>query len=394
MIHRDLEPALSKAASSFPIVTLTGPRQSGKSTLCRALFKHLGHATLEDTSVRAFALSDPHRFLAGFPNGAVIDEFQHAPDLASNLQIIVDEDQRPARWILTCSENLSITARVSQSLAGRSAILTLLPASRSEVVRFDTHPTTVDTALRTGGYLRILDKGLDPTTWLVSYVTTYVERDARSILNIADLAGFQKFVQMCAGRTAQVLNLSALAADCGITQPTAKAWLSVLEASYLVVLLRPWFRNHGSRLVKAPKLHFIDSGLVCYLLGIHTDQQLASHPLRASIFESWAVSEVLKQRLSRGESPNFSGLFYYRDQKQREADLLIERHEGALGHALIEIKSGSTISADAFNSLDRVTAALPADLKLSRYLIHGGSELQNRTAATVIPWTGIQNVRW
>lgn len=302
VIPRDIAPLLRKAARNFPAVTLTGPRQSGKTTLCRALFPKLPYVSLEALDIRSFAIEDPRAFLAQFPKGAVIDEAQQAPDLPSYLQGIIDDDPKPGRWILTGSQNLSLLESVSQSLAGRSAVLNLLPLARSEVTRFKKHPRTLDETLLAGGYPRIFDRKLDPSEWLRSYVATYIERDVRTVSNVGDLATFQRFLELCAGRTSRLLNYSSLAADCGISQPTAKAWLSILETSFITFRLSPFHSNLRRRLVKMPKLHFHDSGLVCWLLGIREASQLRSHPLRGAIFESWVVSEILKHRTNRGEA--------------------------------------------------------------------------------------------
>jgi len=241
MITRDVEPRLKSLAKQYPAIVLTGPRQSGKSTLCQKVFASRPYTTLESPDVRAFALEDPRGFLKQFPKGAILDEIQNAPQLTSYLQEIIDNDPAPGRWILTGSHNLSVMESTSQSLAGRSAVLHLLPLSRHEVVSFEKHPQTLNETLLTGGYPRILDRQLRPADWLSAYVATYLERDVRALSNIGDLVAFQRFVQLCAGRVAQLLNFSSLANDSGVSQPTAKAWSSVLEASFIAFRL-PWKR--------------------------------------------------------------------------------------------------------------------------------------------------------
>lgn len=380
MVIRDLQTRFRHTATSFPVVTLTGPRQSGKSTLCRSLLPDKPYANLEEPDTRAFAAEDPRGFLAQFPKGAIIDEVQRCPDLPSYLQPIVDADPKPGRWILTGSQNLSVQASVVQSLAGRTAVLHLLPLAWSETIRFKSHPSSLDEAMLTGGYPRILDKRLAPADWLGSYVATYLERDVRSLSNIGDLAAFQRFVQLCAGRTAQLLNLSALAADAGVSQPTAKAWLSILEATFIAFRLQPWHANLGKRLVKAPKLHFYDTGLACWLMGIRTPEQLRTHPLRGPIFETWVVTELLKHRTNRGES---TGLYFYRDAHQVEVDVLIEE-PGKF--TLVEAKAGQTVSDDLLKNLFAVGQALGKRGQIESLAVIGGDRTQKRTQVAVVSW--------
>jgi len=389
MVDRDLIPHLRKAARQFPAVTLTGPRQSGKSTLCRMVFPKLPYANLEAPDVRAFAADDPRGFLAQYPKGAIIDEVQRVPELPSYLQGVIDADPKHGRWILTGSQNLALLESVSQSLAGRTALLNLLPMARSEIVRFKKYPKTLDEAMISGGYPRIFDKRLDPADWLGSYVGTYIERDVRTISNIGDLTTFQRFIELCAGRTAQLLNYSALAADCGISQPTAKAWLSVLETSFIAFRLQPYHSNLRKRLVKMPKLHFYDTGLVCWLLGIRTPNQLRSHPLRGAIFESWVVSEIVKHRINRGES---NGLSFYRDRDGVEADLLIEHPEGL---TIVEVKAAQTASRNLFDGIGRVRDHLNDENQSSKAIVaYGGDELQRRRIAQLVPWSNLHDLHW
>ena len=389
IVDRDLTPKLRKAARQFPVVTLTGPRQSGKSTLCRAVFPRLPYVSLEAPDIRVFARDDPRAFLAQFPRGAVIDEVQRAPDLPSYLQGIIDSDPKPGRWILTGSQNLSLLESVSQSLAGRTAVLHLLPLARSEVVRFKRPPKTLDETLVAGGYPRIFDQGLDPSDWLRSYVATYIERDVRTISNVGDLVIFQRFVELCAGRTAQLLNYSSLAADCGISQPSAKAWLSILETSFVAFRLPTFRSNLRKRLVKMPKLHFYDTGLVCWLLGIRTPEQLHSHPLRGAIFESWVVSEINKHRVNHGET---GGLSYYRDRDGVEADLVIEYPDRL---RLVEAKSAQTATASLFVGAGRARNLLADPSRPCEVVIaYGGDESQLRSDAKLLPWTQLHEETW
>ena len=381
LIDRDLAPNLVRAASQLPAMTLTGPRQSGKTTLCRALFQQHPYVTLEAPDVRAFAMEDPRAFLAQFPKGAVIDEVQRVPDLLSYLQGIIDADPAPGRWILTGSQNLSLLESVSQSLAGRTAVHHLLPLTRGEVARFARHPKSLEETLFAGGYPRIFDRNLDPVEWLRSYVATYLERDVRTISNVGDLATFQRFVELCAGRTAQLLNYSSLANDCAISQPSAKAWLSILEASFIAFRLPAFHANLRKRIVKMPKLFFYDTGLVCWLLGIRTPEQLRSHPLRGPIFETWVVSEIVKHRTNRGET---GGLSFYRDSNGAEIDLVIEQPDRI---TLIEAKSAATAAASFFDGAKRVRrhfSELPRPCDVA--VAYGGDQFQERVDGRLIPW--------
>lgn len=388
MIERRLAPHFLKAAKSFPAVTLTGPRQSGKSTLCKQLFPDKAYVNLEAPDVRAFALDDPRGFLAQYPDGAILDEVQRAPDLPSYLQPMIDENPDPGRWVLTGSQNFALLESVNQSLAGRSAVLHLLPLSYDELLKFPKAPKTLDEVLFTGGYPRIYDQKLSPSQWLASYVATYVERDVRSISNIGDLAAFQRFVELCAGRTGQMINYSNLAGDAGISQPTAKAWMSILEASYIVFLQPAYSSNLRKRLVKMPKLHFYDTGLACWLMGLRSAEQLATHPLKGSIFESWVVSEIVKHRVHAGEA---AGLFYYRDKNGVEADLILEHPD----HLIVgEVKSGQTVTNDLLSPVRRVAKALGEQKATSQVVIFGGKDRQQRTDVTMLPWKEIHDGPW
>lgn len=388
MIERDLASRARKAAEGFPIVTITGPRQSGKSTLCRGVFPGRAYANLELPDSRRFAQEDPRAFLAGFPEGAILDEVQRCPQLLSYLQVMVDDDPAPGRWVLTGSQNLLLLESVSQSLAGRAAILHLLPLSRREMRRFDRYPESLDETLLTGGYPAIPDKGLSAPDWLGSYVASYIERDVRTITNVGDLMAFQRFVELCAGRTGQLLNLSALASDTGITQPTAKSWLSILETSFLVFRLRPFHANLRKRLVKMPKLYFHDTGLVCWLLGIRSVDQLRNHPLRGSVFETWVVSEIVKHRMNRGEH---SGVFFLRDQHGTEVDVVVDRGDGLLA---VEAKSGQTVTEDMLRMARRGRSLLGAAGAAKAFLVHGGDTHQPRQDITVLPWEALDQQQW
>ena len=391
MIPRALAPRLRAAARAFPVVTVTGPRQSGKTTLCRAVFPSKTYVSLEAPDVREYARTDPRGFLGDHRAGAILDEIQRVPELLSYLQGEVDARREPGRFILTGSANLALLGSVSQSLAGRTALLHLLPLSWDEVRQFPAPPGDPWTALWKGGYPAIYDRNLDPAEWLASYVATYVERDVRQILNVGDLTAFQMFVRLCAGRSAQLLNLSGLAADGGITHVTARAWISVLEASFVAFRLLPYHSNLTTRLVKTPKLHFYDSGLLCYLLGIRRPEQLREHPLRGAVFETWVIDEVLKSRLHSGVS---GGLAFFRDRKGREVDLLIED-----GRALtvVETKSAQTVASDMFAGLAAFAELVGSGRRappLRRVLVYGGATRQQRSSGTVLPWSSVDRYDW
>jgi hypothetical protein len=383
MVERDVEPHLRRLAKRHPVIAITGPRQSGKTTLCRAVFPKHPYVSLEAPDERRFALDDARGFLARFPDGAILDEVQRAPELLSYLQGLVDEDPRNGRWILTGSQQFALSHAISQSLAGRVALLELLPLSVTELRRFKSAPRGLFETLYTGGYPRIVDRRLPPAEWLASYVATYLERDVREVLRVGDLLSFQTFLTQAAARSAQLLNLSNLGVDAGITQPTAKAWLSVLETGYVAYRVPPFVRNLRRRLVKTPKLYFVDSGLLCHLLGIRSPDELVRHPLRGAVFETWVVSEVRKAFAHRGER---APLTFYRDQTGVEVDLVIEHARELIA---LEIKSGQTVASDFFANLDRFETELQHEhskAKLRRVLAFGGDQGQKRSDTRVLAW--------
>jgi uncharacterized protein len=378
----------------MPVVTLTGPRQSGKTFLARATFPKHAYVSLEDPDERSRAATDPRGFLSRFTHQSVIlDEVQRSPDLLSYLQGMVDADARPGRFVLTGSQNLLLMHKVSQTLAGRTALLRLLPLSLSEllgrppVVPADLHhapkgrlsvpAVSLWPTIWAGFYPRIHDQKLPPQSWLADYRRTYVERDLRDVLRVADLPAFDAFLCLAAARTGQELNLTDLAADAGITQPTARAWLHALEIAFLVTVLRPHHKSFRKRLRKRPRLHFLDTGLVCHLLGIQSADMLERHPLRGAIFESYVAAELTKAFVHRGrEAP----LFFWRDSTGHEVDILMD-----LGDRLVpvEVKSGQTVAADATDNLTWWT-----NLARSRggVVIHGGTAAHSLHGISVRPW--------
>lgn len=399
MITRHLSKTLKTAARDYPVVTVTGPRQSGKTTLVQAAFPRHRYASLEDPDQRAFAMEDPRGFLDQFAGKVVLDEVQRVPDLFSYIQGIVDREDRPGRFILSGSQNFLLMHRISQTLAGRCAVLRLLPFSRAELIeapirdiaRFVQVRRTAEArkpeiatdlfrTMFTGSYPRIHDKSLKPHTWLANYYQTYLERDVRDLLNVGDIEGFGRFVRLCAGRSGQLLNASSLAADAGVSHTTVRRWLSILEASFVVYLLRPHHRNFNKRLVKSPKLYFLDTGLLCYLLRIRRAEELVSHAARGAIFETWVVSEALKNYFNRGLDPD---IYFWRDSAGHEIDLLID--QGAM-QIPVEIKSGQTIASDFFKDIDywRELAGRPEG---PAGLVYGGDASHKRREVSVMSWS-------
>ncbi len=379
MIPRQLEGTLRRLAAAFPIIAITGPRQSGKTTLARALFADRPYVSLEDPAERAFALEDPKGFLARFAQGAVFDEAQRWPDLFSWLQGMVDAERVPGRFVLTGSQQFGLLAGISQSLAGRVGLADLLPLSIGELAARPQPLPGLDELILDGGYPAIHAHGIAPGDWMAAYVATYLERDVRQIVNIQDLAAFQRFVRLCAGRTGQLLNMSALGGEAGVAHGTARAWLAVLEASYLVHVLAPYHRNFGKRLVKTPKLYFIDVGLAAWLLGIRDPATLALHPLRGALFETLIVSEVLKHRRNLAIPAD---IYFWRDNNGLEADLLIEN-----GAELqpVEIKSGQTVTQDYIHAAQRAGRILGEEGRMP-WLVFGGDDSYERSGVRVVGW--------
>jgi predicted AAA+ superfamily ATPase len=382
-IERQALDVLLQRATLYPVVTVLGPRQSGKTTLCRMAFPDKPYVNLEQPDVREFAQQDPKAFLAQFPDGAVLDEIQNVPSLLSWIQVLTDADPRQGRFVLTGSHQLQVSAQVTQSLAGRTAVLDLLPLSLSELAAANDwstgEPADANRLMLQGGYPRIHAQGLPPEVMLSDYFATYVERDVRQLINLRHLREFGQCVRLLAGRTGQLLNQTSLGNEVGVSSNTITQWLSILEASFLVFSLAPWSVNIGKRLVKSPKVYFYDVGLACWLLGIKTVEQLQHHPLRGALFENLVVLEVLKSLRNQGlRDP----LYFFRDSNGLEIDLLLDHADGL---QLVEIKASQTVSAPLFKNL-RTVSTLLGDRVKSQHLIYGGDERQDRTGVQVVPY--------
>ncbi len=384
MIPRHATDIVKRLAEGYPALVITGPRQSGKTTLARATFPGHPYVSLEEPDTRLLATDDPRRFLDRYRSGAIFDEVQHCPELLSYLQGIIDLEPGMGRFVLTGSQHLGLMSRVTQSLAGRVGLLQLLPFAADEV--YLGAAPTLDAALHRGLYPPVHDRAVDPAVWYAGYVQTYLERDVRQLVNVRDLSTFHRFLRLCAGRTGQLVNLSQLAMDAGVTHNTARAWISTLEASFVVFLLQPHHASFNKRLVKTPKLYFYDTGLASWLVGIQTPEQLDAHPLRGALFETWVVSELLKMRANRALPSN---LFFWRDREGHEVDVVAE-----VGASLVpvEVKSAATLSRDAWKGLDHFLR-LAGATAVAPFLVYGGSEHHAVREIQVLPWTDLTPLR-
>ena len=378
MIARDAEIVLRKLASQFKAIALTGPRQSGKSTLARTTFPEKKYVSLENPDIRALALNDTRGFLSNLPNGAIIDEAQRVPELFSYLQQVLDESNEKGRFILTGSNNFLMLENIFQTLAGRIGYLELLPFCYNEIRKIPNQDLHLNQVIFSGGYPAITFDHVDPEFWFPSYIRTYVERDVRQIKNITNLNLFQKLLYLCAGRIGQQLNLNNLAIECGVDHKTIGAWMGILQASYVIHLIPPFYNNFSKRIIKSPKLYFYDTGLACALLGISASSQLISHSSRGALFENYVINELIKNRFNKGLRSN---LFYWRDVSGHEIDVVLDH--GSSVYA-VELKSGMTVVPDFFKGLlfwQELT-------KYNKtYVIYGGEDTQKRSnGIEVIPW--------
>jgi uncharacterized protein len=379
MIKREAEIKLIKLAKTFRTVAVVGPRQSGKTTLCRSVFPQKPYVSLENPDILEYAITDPRGFLNQYKHGAILDEIQRAPQLFSYLQQILDETKSKGLFILTGSNNFLLQENISQTLSGRIAYLQLLPLSLEEIKAAGKLKSDYKGHILQGGYPEVITKRILVADWYAGYITTYVERDLRQLKNINNLALFVKLLRLCAGRTGQLLNLTSLSNDCGIDQKTVASWLSVLQSSYIIYLLKPYYNNFNKRIIKAPKLYFYDTGIACSLLGINAAKQLTSHAAKGSLFENMIVNEFLKKRFNMGLTDN---LYYWRDKTGNEVDLLIDQ-AGKL--TAIELKAGETLSSDFFKGLHYFSSLIGG--KVQQWLVYGGTQLQKRSNGIwVKPW--------
>jgi predicted AAA+ superfamily ATPase len=381
MIERTLASKVTSLAQKFQVITLTGPRQSGKTTLVRATFPDLPYVSLEEPDIRQIALTDPRGFLSNYPNGVILDEIQNTPELFSYIQRIVDEN-RQIQFILTGSSNFLLMEKISQTLAGRTAVLHLLPFSLQEL---EPLADSYENLIFKGQYPRIYDRTIPPPDFYPSYIQTYVDRDVRMIKNIGDINAFIQFTQLCAGRIGQPLNNASLANDAGISPNTAKSWLSILESSYILYRLQPYHRNFNKRLVKSPKLYFYDTGVACSLLGIREQEQVNLHYMKGSLFENLILNEFIKRSFNRGENRQ---PYYWQDNHGKEIDCLLVNGEKVTA---VEIKSGKTMSTSYFENLNywRSLADFPEN---QEYVVYGGEQSMQTSAGTLISWKNLDRI--
>lgn len=379
MINRVIEKKVKQAAEKMPVIAVTGPRQSGKSTLVQKVFPNYTYVNLEDIEQRGFAKEDPKGFLSNLGAYAIIDEVQNVPDLLSYIQVVVDKEKRTGQFVISGSQNLQLMESVSQSLAGRVAIFNLLPFSLEELSQTKFAQDKYEKYILKGFYPPIYDRDLNPSTWLLDYIQTYVERDLRQIVNVTDLWAFRQFLEICAGRTGQLINLSEMGNVIGVSYKTVQKWLSVLQTSFIIYTLRPYHKNYNKRIIKAPKLYFYDTGLACALLNIRNIDDLNRHFAKGALFENFVINEILKNQYNRNLKPR---PYFWIAAGNNEVDLLFDKAGELIP---IEIKSGRTISANFFKSL-RYFQTLSGALPENSFLVYGGDEVQQRSIVNILSW--------
>jgi predicted AAA+ superfamily ATPase len=386
MIRREITEDVLDGARYFPVVGILGPRQSGKTTLAKELFKKYTYLSLEDLDLRAMAKNDPRTFLLANrnDNGIIIDEFQYVPELLSYIQTIVDKDQKPGYFILTGSQNFLMNKAITQSLAGRISLHTLLPLSILELKKSSHLPAEVEPMLYKGCYPAIYSKNIPPEKLYKNYLRTYIERDVRQLTNVGDLTTFQTFIKLCAMRVGQLVNFTALSNDANVSDATVKRWLSILEASYIVFLLRPYHENLGKRVIKAPKIYFYDPGLICSLLQIK-QEDLLSHPNKGNIFESFVIADILKHYYNQGTDPR---IYFWRDKTEHEVDCIIEEDQKLIP---IEIKSGRTFNKRFLEGLN-YWDGLAHKKRTRGSVVFAGSSQQVSVHQALISWQSIDDL--
>lgn len=377
MIVREIQDELFRCAKEYPAVTILGPRQSGKTTLAKMTFPELGYCSLEEPDVRLNATEDPRGLLAGFPHGVILDEIQRVPQVLSYLQGIIDREQKPGRFVLTGSHQPEVHQAISQSLAGRTAVLELLPFALSEIGQYNRPQLTTYELILQGFYPRLHEYRLRPGRFYSSYLATYIERDIRALVNLKDLTRFNEFLRLLAGRVGQLINHTSLANDTGVSSTTVKNWISVLKASFILFELPPWFRNIRKRLVKSPKLYFTDVGLAAWLLGLETAQQVQRDPLRGALYENLLVIETYKRMLNQGIQPQ---LHFYRDSHGNEVDLLISRGRQ---FAAVEIKSAQTFQPEFISGIEQFRSLLSEEETVQGLLWYDGEQQTEYKGMTV-----------
>ena len=385
MIYRTLSKQLKKMAEQFPVVAVMGPRQSGKTTLVKEIFPDYAYVTMEDLDKRDAAQIDPRGFFATYSQkaGLIIDEVQKAPELLSYMQGVVDSRYKPGFFILTGSQNFLLHEKISQTLAGRIALLTLLPLSVEEMKDAELLPDRIESLLIKGFYPRLYAEKIDRDVWVSNYINTYIEKDVRQVLNIADVVTFGRFIKLCAARSGNLLNYAELARDANISPNTAKSWISILEASYIIKLLYPYYKNFNKRVIKSPKLYFYDTALVCSLLGINDDEELFNHPLRGALFESFVVSEMHKYYYNCNKIPQ---LFFWRDIQGHEIDVIIEKSYNTV--IPVEIKASMTVTRDFFKNIVD-WQEITGESSVMPYVVYGGQEKMESKNTFIIPWQDI-----
>jgi len=378
---RLLSDKVRQMAQKFPVIVVTGPRQSGKTTLCKEVFAGYRYVSLENPDTRQFAQEDPRGFLSEYNGKVILDEVQNAPELFSYLQQIVDDSKQNGQFILTGSQNFQLIERITQTLAGRVYISHLLPFSQKELKV--NKNSNLEKCIFTGGYPRIYDQGIHPTDFFPSYIQTYMERDVRSVINIRNIGQFSSFLKLCAGRIGQLFNASSIGNELGLDNKTIESWLSLLEASFVAYRLRPWHVNFNKRVVKTPKLYFYDTGVACNLLGLQNESQLNSHYAKGALFENYVINQQLKHQYNNGE---FASNYFWRDSTGNEIDLLIDRGQDV---SITEIKSSKTVNTDYFKTLNKFEK-WAENHTVQKNLVYGGNEAQKRTRLGVIPWYNVE----